>query len=129
MLERTKKRPTDTAEIRFIGKAEEIRKLRHCAEKYDLVEVTPELELEIAMVAGGTTSRAEEVFPELMTNRAGVAIRGYRSREGLTQKQLAAMTGIAQHHISAMENGKCSIGKDRAKKLAATLHCDYRRFL
>ncbi|RII26069.1 MAG: hypothetical protein CXR30_17060 [Geobacter sp.] len=28
-----------------------------------------------------------------------------------------------------MENGKRSIGKERAKKLAAVLHCDYRQML
>ncbi|MHB8810925.1 MAG: helix-turn-helix domain-containing protein [Desulfobulbaceae bacterium] len=47
----------------------------------------------------------------------------------MTQKQLAALTGIPQHHISEMENGKRCIGKERAKKLATALHCDYRRLL
>ena len=70
-----------------------------------------------------------EVFPEYVGNEQQVALRAYRNREGLTQKQLAALTGIPQHHISEMENGKRSIGKERAKKLAAALHCDYRRLL
>lgn len=58
-----------------------------------------------------------------------VALRAYRNREGLTQKRLAEMTGIPQHHISEMENGKRGIGKERAKRLAEALNCDYRRLL
>jgi DNA-binding XRE family transcriptional regulator len=70
-----------------------------------------------------------EVFPEYAGKEQEIALRAYRTREGLTQKQLAALTGIPQHHISEMENGKRSIGKERAKRLAAALHCDYRRLL
>lgn len=70
-----------------------------------------------------------EVFPEYIGKETQVALRAYRTREGLTQKQLADLTGIPQHHISEMENGKRSIGKERAKKLAAVLHCDYRQLL
>ena len=70
-----------------------------------------------------------EVFPEYAGKKQEIALRAYRTREGLTQKQLAALTGIPQHHISEMENGKRSIGKERAKRLAASLHCDYRRLL
>ena len=70
-----------------------------------------------------------EVFPEYIGKEAQVALRAYRTREGLTQKQLAEITSIPQHHISEMENGKRGIGKERAKKLAAALHCDYRQFL
>ena len=36
----------------------------------------------------------EEVSPELIWNSGGVAIRGGRGKEGLTQKQLAELTGI-----------------------------------
>ena len=71
----------------------------------------------------------EEVSPELAWNSVGVAIRGARGKEGLTQKQLAELTGIAQHHISEMENGKRPIGKEMAKKLAKVLDMDYRVFL
>jgi transcriptional regulator with XRE-family HTH domain len=56
-------------------------------------------------------------------------IRGGRGKEVLTQKQLAELTVIAQHHISEMENGKRPIGKETAKKLAAELNVDYRVFL
>ena len=58
-----------------------------------------------------------------------VSLRGYRTREGLTQVQLADATGIPQRHISEMENGKRVIGKERAKVLANALNTDYRAFL
>jgi len=70
-----------------------------------------------------------EVFPEYMGKERESALRAYRTREGLTQKQLAELTGIPQHHISEMENGKRTIGKERATKLATALHCDYRQLL
>ena len=70
-----------------------------------------------------------EVFPEYIGKESQVALRAYRTREDLTQKQLSDLYGIPQHHISEMENGKRSIGKERAKKLAEALHCDYRQLL
>ncbi len=70
-----------------------------------------------------------EVFPEYIGKEQEVALRAYRHREGLTQKQLAELAGIPQHHISEMENGKRTIGKERARRLADALHCDYRRLL
>jgi transcriptional regulator with XRE-family HTH domain len=42
---------------------------------------------------------------------------------------LAEKTGIPQRHISEMENGKRTIGKERAKVLASALKTDYRVFL
>lgn len=70
-----------------------------------------------------------ETFPEYAEKEPLVSLRAYRNREGYTQKELAQATGIPQHHISEMENGKRSIGKERAKRLAAALNCDYRQLL
>ena len=56
-------------------------------------------------------------------------LRAARSKEGLTQVQLAYLTGIPQRHISVMEQGKRPIGKERAKKLAEVLKIDYHIFL
>jgi transcriptional regulator with XRE-family HTH domain len=56
-------------------------------------------------------------------------LRAARSKEGLTQVQLAHLTGIPQRHISVMEHGKRPIGKERAKKLAEILKVDYHVFL
>ena len=68
----------------------------------------------------------EEVFPEF---HVGHALRGLRSREGLTQKQLAEMIGVKPSHISEMENGKRTIGKEMAKRLAKALGTEYKVFL
>jgi predicted transcriptional regulator len=62
-----------------------------------------------------------EVFPEYLGKESQVTLRAYRTRENLTQKELSARTGISQHHISEMENGKRPIGKERARKLAEAL--------
>lgn len=76
------------------------------------------------------TYTVDEVFPECMGREQQVALRAYRAREGVTQQQLARMTGIPQRHISEMENDKRSIGKQRARRLAKALNVsDYRFFL
>jgi DNA-binding XRE family transcriptional regulator len=62
-------------------------------------------------------------------SRPAVHLKGLRTREGLTQAQLAEATGIHQRHISEMENGKRGIGKETALKLAEALNADYRLFL
>ena len=72
---------------------------------------------------------ASVVSPELDANPGGVYLRGIRVREDMTQEGLAKKTGITRSNISAMEHGKRTIGKETAKKLAAVLNCDYRRFL
>lgn len=74
---------------------------------------------------------AEEFFDKHFTGQReeAVALRGIRTRENLTQAQLAELTGIPQRHISEMENGKRSIGKERAKMLAKALNADYRIIL
>jgi transcriptional regulator with XRE-family HTH domain len=46
-----------------------------------------------------------------------------------TQKELAERTGIPQSHISSMEHGRMTIGKERARRLAKALRVDYRIFL
>ncbi|MFO7987726.1 MAG: helix-turn-helix transcriptional regulator [Desulfatiglandaceae bacterium] len=58
-----------------------------------------------------------------------IALKGARGKEGLTQKELAQKTGIPQSHISSMENGKMTIGKERAKRLAKVLRVNYKIFL
>ena len=68
----------------------------------------------------------EEVFPDF---NAGHALRGLRSREQLTQKQLAEMIGVKPSHISEMENGKRTIGKEMAKRLSKALKTGYKVFL
>jgi DNA-binding XRE family transcriptional regulator len=72
-----------------------------------------------------------EVFKEEIEkySEAGLMLRGSRHKESLTQNELAKAIGISQHHISEMENGKRSIGKEMAKRLAEFFKTDYRIFL
>lgn len=59
----------------------------------------------------------------------GRILRGTRTKEGLTQMELAHRTGIPQRHLSEMEHGKRPIGKKIAAILAEVLQVDYRVFL
>jgi len=68
----------------------------------------------------------KEVFPDF---HVGHTLRGLRSCEGLTQKQLGEMIGARPTHISEMENGKRPIGKGMAKRLAKALRTEYKVFL
>jgi len=126
MLAHTRKQNTEKLEARFMGTPENIQRFRQAAKRYNVVDVTSENPKRAVKDENQTV---EEVFPELLHNRAGVILRGYRSREELTQKQLSEMTGIPQRHISELEHGKRQAGKEWAKKLAEALNCDYRRFL
>lgn len=62
-------------------------------------------------------------------SKVGITLKGFRAREELTQKKLAAILGISQHHISEMENGKRSISKKMAIKFGKILKTNYRLFL
>ena len=68
----------------------------------------------------------EEAFPEI---GPGDVLKGARDREGLTQTALAEKIGVKPHHISEMENGKCSIGKSMAGRLAGALNTGHKIFL
>lgn len=73
----------------------------------------------------------KEAFKEEIEKytEAGLSLRGSRFKEGLTQKELGDALGISQNHISEMENGKRTIGKEMAKRFAAFFKTDYRIFL
>ncbi len=68
----------------------------------------------------------EEVIPQ---SSPGFRLRGLRTREGITQKELAAALGIRQHHVSEMESGKRSISVDMAKKIGEIYNISYKVFL
>ena len=70
-----------------------------------------------------------EVFPDFIGQEKTIALRAYRTREDLTQRELAEKVGIPQRHISEMENGKRPIGKETAKRFAEVLKVDYRALL
>lgn len=69
---------------------------------------------------------ADEVFPD---SHPGKILRGLRTREDLTQAQLAEKIGVRPHHVSEMEHGKRVIGKAMAKKLATVLNTSYKILL
>lgn len=111
MLELTKKRPTETVELRFhipVAKADDARQA-------------------LAALGGREASTPwREVYPSF---GPGEALQGARAKEGMTQKALAARLGITQANLSLMEHGKRPIGKEMAKRLSAVLDVDYRLFL
>ena len=51
----------------------------------------------------------------------GEGLRVLRELQEMTQAELAAASGIPQAAISALENGRLSLGLERAKKLARAL--------
>jgi ribosome-binding protein aMBF1 (putative translation factor) len=118
MLERPKKRHTKTVELRFRGP--EARK-----------DEAARLLKELGFVENETDSIPwREAFPEYADGEnPAVCLRAMRRREGLTQKELAARSGIPQAHISLMERGLMAIGVVRAKKLGEALNTGYKVFL
>lgn len=74
---------------------------------------------------------AASVLAELADDNARPAavLRGFRHRDGLTQKQLAEKLDIRQHHLSEMENGKRPISRETAKKLAEIFSTNWKNFL
>lgn len=53
----------------------------------------------------------------------GESVRIVRELQGLSQTQLAELTGIPQSTISAIENERIKLGVERAKVLARALKC------
>ena len=53
----------------------------------------------------------------------GDSLRIVRELQGLTQNQLARVSGIPQATLSAIENGRVRLGVERAKVLARALRC------
>lgn len=117
MLEPTKKRPTNTVELCFRGPA---------AKQEEAARLLRKLGFENAE----DSVPWREAFPEYSDeDLPAVSLRAARRREGLTQKELSALAGIPQAHISLMERGKMAIGVTRAKRLAKALNTGYKVFL
>jgi DNA-binding XRE family transcriptional regulator len=121
MLAHTKKHPTDDGlvSLQFRVHPANVERIKRYVET-------------VEPVAGDNDGiTADEFFDKYFTGKSrwAVALCGYRTREGFTQRELTDKTGIPQRHISEMENGKRTIGKETARKLAAALNVDYRVFL
>jgi len=53
----------------------------------------------------------------------GESVRIIRGLQGMSQNELANMSGIPQSTISAIENDPINLGVERAKTLARVLEC------
>ena len=103
----TRQHPTDTTTVmQIVGPAQNCRKVVKAIER-------------LGFAVHEESVPWERIYPE---SSPKTALRGARYREGLTQRQLAEMTGIPQRHISEMENNKRSIGRKRARILAEALN-------
>ena len=60
----------------------------------------------------GTMSKEEE------RQRIGQRIADLRKGQGLTQNDLASMTGMQRNHISRIEQGRYSVGFDTLQTIA-----------
>jgi DNA-binding XRE family transcriptional regulator len=118
MLEAMKKPHTNNMqEAHFIGSAKKITRLIAQAKSLGLADVSDSMPW-------------RKAFPEFAEEAApSIALRGARKKEGLTQKELAHLTGIPQSNLSEMENGKRGIGKELAGRLGKVLNVSYRIFL
>ncbi|OIP31587.1 MAG: transcriptional regulator [Deltaproteobacteria bacterium CG12_big_fil_rev_8_21_14_0_65_43_10] len=113
----TKKPPTDIIEIKFMGPIVNMAKAIETLKPLGFVDASESVPW-------------REVYPECSEAQLiGKALAGARYREGLTQIALSRLSGIPQRHISEMENGKRSIGKEMAKRLGKALNISYKVFL
>ncbi len=114
MLEHTKKPPI---ELKFIGPPENKEKAINALQSLGFADVSGLIPV-------------SELFEDFNgESLPGVALLGARTKENITQKQLSKLTGIPQSHISAMENNKITIGKNRARVLGKALNISYKVFL
>ena len=82
--------------------------------------------IETRQESGEILLPAENLFPDAGPD---MAMRGLRTKEGLTQKQLAEKLGITQVRISEYENKKRPIPKKLAHKIEETFGVTYKAFL
>jgi len=113
----TKKRPIETAKLRFFGPIVNIARAIEALKPLGFVDVSDSVPW-------------REAYPECSERQLiGKALAGARYREGLTQVQLSELTGIPQRHISEMESGKRAIGREMAKRLGKAFNIGYKMFL
>ena len=117
MLEPTKAHPTKRIEIFMIGPE---------ANKAQAIDAL--MSLGFSETPGSIPWR--DAFSDLSDDAlVGHILSGARHKAGLSQKQLADMTGVHQRHISEMENCRRTIGMKNAELFAKALDTDYRVFL
>ena len=65
-----------------------------------------------------------DIIKALPRIQIGNRIKELRQKRGLSQADLAEMTGLIQQNIARIETGKYSTGLDILSKIAAALKCD-----
>jgi DNA-binding XRE family transcriptional regulator len=69
-------------------------------------------------------------FKKISANDSpGKTLRVYRTRDGMSQAELAKRLGIFKQHVSNMENGSRAISQEMAKQLGELFGISYKRFL
>jgi DNA-binding XRE family transcriptional regulator len=78
-----------------------------------------------------TPEETDREFKKLVSDSGepSAALRAYRLRQNLTQRELSKKAGIPQPHIAAMESGARTIGLMVAKKLALALGVNYKKLV
>jgi hypothetical protein len=104
MSARTQTPPTDTiCTLAFVGPTAHAQAARAAVQSLGFQEVRE-------------TIPWRECFPACSDAQLpGMALAGARTKEGLTQVQLARLTGIPQRHISEMEHSKRLLGRNEPR--------------
>ena len=84
--------------------------------------------LEVAGLEQLTNEEGEEVEVHEDAPPA-VRLRGLRTKEGITQQELAAALGISQGRLSELESGARPISVAMAKRIGEAYGCNYKSFL
>lgn len=74
-------------------------------------------------ITGGHEMKTFSTAKTRVEELVGESVRILRELQELSQSQLAALSGIPQATISAIENGRVNVGIERAKTLARALQC------
>jgi transcriptional regulator with XRE-family HTH domain len=75
------------------------------------------------MTTGDRDRRNYRAARQRVTVSVGESVRIIRELQGLSQNELAQLTGISQATISAIENDRVRLGVERAKMFARALEC------
>ncbi len=75
------------------------------------------------MIIGENKMINYEIAQKRTVVSIGESVKIIRELQGLSQNELASITGIPQSTLSAIEHDKINLGVERAKTLARALKC------
>lgn len=96
---------------------------RSVAKKY-IIETKNPIESKDNISADALFKETDQKYGE-----ASALLRGLRARENLSQVEFAKRIKVTQANLSKMENGKRSIGKIIAKRIAKAFDVNYKYFI